>query len=71
MANGVTVKISNAQDYTPHAALLADDETLGVLLEALGDLDPARTSVSARRLAGITLDVRKAREALKVVGGDN
>jgi hypothetical protein len=67
MANSVRVKISNAQDYAPHAELLADDAALGLLLDALTDLDPCRTVASKERLQNTIQDVKKAREALKVV----
>lgn len=67
MANSVRVKISNAQDYTPHAELLADEVALNVLIEAVTDLDPARASVAPTRLVQLTEDLRRARKALRVV----
>lgn len=67
MANSVRVKISSAQDYVPHAELLADDAALELLLDALTDLDPCRTAASKERLQRTIQDVKKAREALKVV----
>lgn len=67
MANSVRVKISNAQDYTPHAELLADSVALDVLIEATSDLDPSRASVTPTRLGQLVRDLRRAKEALQIV----